>query len=587
MTMNLMKWGCGTALMALMALIANGCGEPPTTLGSGGAAANGSSHTSGNGGAGAGSLVDGSACNDNDVCQSGYCVDGVCCESACDGACMACDEPGVAGVCAAAQAGSLEAACGDGVCDGAGECAAGAVTWSRGFADENASVAVAGNAFGVVTDSSGNVYIAGFYRGNMKFAGISLSSINGTNDIFVAKLTAAGDVVWAKSFGGPGDDRGEAIAIHPSGGVLVACVVHDGADLGAGAPYHTAAATEVDSDGVVLRLSDTGGYVWHTAVAGPNTDRATSVAVSPSGAIVVAGDNNGVADIAGTPLPLSVGPQGFVARLSTTGQPLWVRSVFESSPGYRSIARSVTISNDGTLYLTGFYSPNADNINAYFGSFALADGSPHWEKHFGDTTFDKGQAVAAAPSGGFWATGFFTKRMDFGGDNLPACKMVSAGFDDSTPATTLETKVYRDIFIVKFDATGTARFCASFGSYNPTAGADQGFLPHHDTGHGVAVDSSGNVIVTGSFSNTVDFGSGSHVSAGGTDAFILKLSADGTHLWDVTCGSVGAEQSHAVTVDANDNVLPSGDYAGANGCSAGQWPLPNNGNAPFVMKMSR
>ena len=55
----------------------------------------------------------GAACTVAAECQSGFCVDGVCCGSKCDGTCEACDVPGAEGTCSPVPA--LE--------DPAGECA--------------------------------------------------------------------------------------------------------------------------------------------------------------------------------------------------------------------------------------------------------------------------------------------------------------------------------------------------------------------------------------------------------------------------------------------------------------------------------
>jgi len=71
----------------------------------------------------------GTACSSASVCASGFCVDGVCCESACDGACVSCNQTGRAGKCTAYTIGSdPESECGAGsdpcrmVCNGAGAC---------------------------------------------------------------------------------------------------------------------------------------------------------------------------------------------------------------------------------------------------------------------------------------------------------------------------------------------------------------------------------------------------------------------------------------------------------------------------------
>lgn len=79
----------------------------------------------------------GDPCASDAMCASSFCsVDGVCCDSKCDGACQACNLPGTAGTCTNVAAGNMPAPnhpmCGpdakstcmrDGLCDGRGACA--------------------------------------------------------------------------------------------------------------------------------------------------------------------------------------------------------------------------------------------------------------------------------------------------------------------------------------------------------------------------------------------------------------------------------------------------------------------------------
>jgi hypothetical protein len=76
----------------------------------------------------------GSACLDRRQCTSGYCADGVCCTSLCNGTCQACDLPASPGVCAFVSSGGAPhdpsqcsaadptSCAGDGTCDGHGAC---------------------------------------------------------------------------------------------------------------------------------------------------------------------------------------------------------------------------------------------------------------------------------------------------------------------------------------------------------------------------------------------------------------------------------------------------------------------------------
>jgi hypothetical protein len=77
-------------------------------------------------------LVEGAPCTANAMCASGFCVDGVCCTTACTGTCMTCAAAGSVGTCMPAEVGTDPrdecpddgvATCGrDGACDGAGAC---------------------------------------------------------------------------------------------------------------------------------------------------------------------------------------------------------------------------------------------------------------------------------------------------------------------------------------------------------------------------------------------------------------------------------------------------------------------------------
>src|SRR3989442_13214030 len=76
------------------------------------------------------------------------------------------------------------------------------------------------------------------------------------------------------------------------------------------------------------------------------------------------------------------------------------------------------------------------------------------------------------------------------------------------------------VFVSKYSPTGTPVWAKCLGG---TLGGG--------TGRGVAVDGNGNVLVTGQFSGTIDFGTGPVRSAGATDIFLAKFSAAGAPLW--------------------------------------------------------
>jgi hypothetical protein len=74
--------------------------------------------------------------------------------------------------------------------------------------------------YGIAVDASGNVYTTGSFEGTADFdpgSGVSNLTSAGDNDVFVRKLDASGNFLWARSMGGTGSDRGGGIAVDASG----------------------------------------------------------------------------------------------------------------------------------------------------------------------------------------------------------------------------------------------------------------------------------------------------------------------------------------------------------------------------------
>ena len=68
----------------------------------------------------------------------------------------------------------------------------------------------------VAVDSSGNVYTTGYFAGTVDFdpgAGSANLTSVGENDVFVSKMDASGNHVWAKQFGGTSTDEGFDVAV--------------------------------------------------------------------------------------------------------------------------------------------------------------------------------------------------------------------------------------------------------------------------------------------------------------------------------------------------------------------------------------
>ena len=124
---------CHLISLALVLATSGACGNDPSPVIASTSASTSASGAGGAGGAvGQGGSAVGSECADVAGCETGFCVDGVCCDRSCDAACEWCNAAGAAGNCVAFDAG-IDDDCGDLGCSGvAGACMAEHV-WSGGY----------------------------------------------------------------------------------------------------------------------------------------------------------------------------------------------------------------------------------------------------------------------------------------------------------------------------------------------------------------------------------------------------------------------------------------------------------------------
>ncbi|WP_437553666.1 hypothetical protein WME97_19070 [Sorangium sp. So ce367] len=97
--------------------------------------------------------------------------------------------------------------------------------------------------------------------------------------------------------------------------------------------------------------------------------------------------------------------------------------------------------------------------------------------------------------------------------------------------------------------------------------------------YALAVDADGNILVTGGFDGTVDFGGGPLVGTGNIDAFVLKLDPVGNHLWSRRFGDlssvVEAQVGLAIAADASGNIAIEGRFGGTTDLGGG--PVTSEG----------
>jgi hypothetical protein len=152
-----------------------------------------------------------------------------------------------------------------------------------------------------------------------------------------------------------------------------------------------------------------------------------------------------------------------------------------------------------------------------------------WTKTAGTSNDEEGRSVVCDASGNIYVTGYFEGSCDF----------------DPGPGVVTLTSNTREAFFAKYNPTGSLIWAKQFGG-NGT-----------EEGYGIALDPSGNVLITGYFVGAVDFDPGSStytVSSGGQNAvFLAKYTSNGNFIWAIGMGSGYGATGVNLTVDVSGN----------------------------------
>ena len=301
--------------------------------------------------------------------------------------------------------------------------------------------------------------------------------------------------VWASRYNGPwnGEDFATAVGVDSAGNVAVTGLIN-----GYGSTdYYTAKYS-----------ADNGALLWEKRYGQANGyDNGYALAVDALGNVIVTGSSDNArfnGDI-------------YTAKYAATdGALIWERRYNGPADSYDR-GYSVTVDAAGNVIVTGYSysSPVLDTGDYYTAKYAAADGELLWEMRYNGTGNDDD-----------WASGV---AVDFGGNVAVTGRSKNGAGND-------------DIYTAKYAASDGALLWEK--RYNGPANKN-------DAGNSIAVDSAGNVVVTG-ISN----------SANSTpDYYTAKYAAaDGSLLWEQRYNSPADAHDigTSVAVDASGNVFVTG-----------------------------
>lgn len=366
--------------------------------------------------------------------------------------------------------------------------------WAKNFGDGGANQ---GNS--IACDTGGNVFVTGFYNNPTLTIGTYTLNNSGNDDIFVTKLDASGNVIWAQGFGDNLTDAANGITTDASGNVFVTGFFKSGF-----LPVGTSTLTNsspASADIFIVKLANN-GVVLNSACAGDFLDEvATGINIDLMGNVILTGYYFSPTLSIGTSTLTSYGSRDIIViKCNNNLNFLWAGGGGGSSDDY---GYGIDSDGFGNIYINGHnhsflatFGTQTVTTNGGVGDGILiaynTAGNVIWVDGVGGTSDEGWNALSLDGAGNIYCAGYFSSSS------------VSVG------TTSLTSNGSADLLIAKMLLATDIAEASGFNHDlfvlypNPTSG--QFSLKHTFTNETIRVEvsnSSGELIHTQSHPNAI------------------------------------------------------------------------------------
>ena len=413
----------------------------------------------------------------------------------------------------------------------------------------------------IAVDAQGNVYTVGTFVSVVDFdpgPGIfnmtCTTGFGGHNDdIFIQKLDAAGNFIWAKSIGNQAYQDVRAVKLDNNGHIYLTGWSVLTADFDPGPGVYN-----LNQGCYVLKLDTSGTFQWAKLITGNSSqgfglfvDKHANVYVS---GVYAAASFSGpvVLDAATNDTAIEFGGYDiFIAKWDSSGNYQWGKSMGSAADDF---VASIAVDDSDNVYTTGSFQGTMDidpGANIYpvvsngasdiFIQKLTAQGNFAWAKTVGGSGYDGSNGLAVDKKGNPVIIGGFTGNVDF--DPTPAIFNINGGTEGST-------------FIWKLDNNGDFILAKAIVGSGVTYA------------HSLTLDGLDNIYMTGEFGGTTDFDPDMALTYNLTsasiydDIFIVKRDSSATFKWAISMGDpIDQCWGETVVVDTANIIYVTGIFA--------------------------
>ncbi|MEM6347083.1 MAG: tail fiber domain-containing protein [Bacteroidota bacterium] len=405
---------------------------------------------------------------------------------------------------------------------------------------------------GIAVDDLGNMYVGGGFEVMVAFGNTTLTSA-GSIDAYVAKISRAGEVIWALHGSGQGFDIIRALAIDGAGNLFA---------TGVGTATF---GTQAVSGTFVLKISSAGQVIWGTSSS--STSNRQDISVDGTGDCYLQGEFSSTIDFGAptSPLTSAGGLDLYLAKFNgQSGTVIWaIRDGGSNNEDFRAMATDAA----GNSVVCGWI-PNGGML----GSVSLGPGS-YVAKYNASGQFLWAYPILGPPAivrdlsvdplGNILVVGEFFGSATFGSIGSTVITASGTSFDG---------------FAAKLDGAGTLQWAFAYGGVL----GDEFF-------NSISTDASGNSFITGYYNiSAAIFGSITLPGSGPNteDAFVLKVDPNGLVIWAQSTVGNGNSSSFEISTDAQGNAHATGIFIGTKVFGGGESFTTQGNHDMFIWSLS-
>lgn len=223
----------------------------------------------------------------------------------------------------------------------------GEIIWSKAFIGDG------GNSTNAITkDSDGYIYLTGHYQKKLSFDNYQLEGPTARSDLFVVKLNANGNVIWAKSTKSNANNYGNSIASDNIGHLYLTGFMWDSVYF----DDHLLVSTSMMQAYISKMDAINGKFLWAVGGGGDGWSEGTAVVIDNNKNAVLTGwyrdklifSKDFVSNGGNTEGPDDI----FISKFDSLGNPVWIKTTMTN---LYSNAYDVWINDNNDIFLTGYY----------------------------------------------------------------------------------------------------------------------------------------------------------------------------------------------------------------------------------------